>query len=143
MTDINFEDEYNKLKYIINSGKINDYIFTDLYKGGYINIRDIKGTTTLINITYTDTVNNLMDKIETKNGMKIGTKMVPELRPNVASFLGTFWYQYIFIPFWSQFWIHKHFWYQFWDHGALVSGLGAFLVPIWKLFRLLAPFWSQ
>jgi len=69
MTEINFEDKYNKLKYIINSGKINEHIFKDLYKGGYINIRDIKGTTTLINIAYTDTVNNLMDKIETKNGI--------------------------------------------------------------------------
>ena len=32
MTEINFEDEYNKLKYIINSGKIDDYIFKDLYR---------------------------------------------------------------------------------------------------------------
>ena len=69
MTEINFEDEYNKLKYIINSGKINDHIFKGLYSGGYINIRDIKGTTTLISISYRDTVENLMDKIENKNGM--------------------------------------------------------------------------
>ena len=69
MTEINFEDEYNKLKYIINSGKINDYIFKGLYNGGYINVRDIKGTTTLINIAYTDTVKILMDKIVNKNGI--------------------------------------------------------------------------
>ena len=31
MTEINFEDEYNKLKYILNSGKINDHIFKSLY----------------------------------------------------------------------------------------------------------------
>jgi len=69
MTEINFEDEYNKLKYIINSGKINDHIFKDLYNGGYINIRDINGATTLINISYRDTIENLMDKIQHKNGM--------------------------------------------------------------------------
>ena len=69
MTEINFEDEYNKLKYIINSGKINDHIFKGLYKGGYINIRDINGATTLINITYRDNVENLIDKIVNKNGM--------------------------------------------------------------------------
>ena len=66
MTEINFEDEYNKLKYILNSGKINDHIFKGLYDGGYINIKDIKGITSLIKVSYRDTVNDLMVKIESK-----------------------------------------------------------------------------
>ena len=87
MSYINFEEKYLNLKKIINTGKINDYIFNGLYKGGNINICNIKGLTFSIQVCYKDTIHTVMDQIKHiknipihKQVLKFGTTVLESHR---------------------------------------------------------------
>ena len=66
------ENEY--LKKIINQGKIDQYVFESLYKGGNITVMSLTGGKFSINVYYTDRIEDIQQKIYNQEGIPMNSQ---------------------------------------------------------------------